>query len=97
MAEGFLSWDSIFTLAGATTIVYLWVMYTKTRVPLSTELYAWLVATLVLNAALWALGQWSIQAAVLAFLNALLVAAATGKMNDKAISEDAKKKESGAL
>lgn len=91
MGEGFLSWEAVFTLAGAASIVYLWVSYTKAKVPISTDLYAWLVAAVVLNAALWALGQWTVQAAVLAMFNALLVAAATGKMNDSAVREASKK------
>lgn len=95
------TWEAIATLTGAATLVYFIIAYTKGPVDklipnvmkvLGTDLYAvlWafivlLVATAVITGGL----TWS--SAALAFFNAFIVAAAAGKMNDKAVSENQKK------
>lgn len=85
------SWATISTLAGAAMITYLIVAYTKELRWVSrmrTDLYAVIVATIVLLCALGAQGQlfgWAPW--VLCFFNGFLVAAAAGKVNDKAITE----------
>lgn len=88
------SWQYIGTLAGAAMITYLIVAYTKRAVDawwppaLGTDLYAVLVAWLVLLAAMGAQGELSgLLSVVLCLFNGFLVAAAAGKLNDKAISE----------
>ena len=85
------SWQTIGTLAGAAMITYLIVAYTKSLRFLnniSTDLYAVVVGTLVLLAAMGAQGEltgWP--AYVLCLFNGFLVAAAAGKVNDKAVTE----------
>lgn len=96
MPEGLFDWQALGTLAGAAAITYLIVAYTKALVDrfwkVGTDLYAVLIAALVLVAASAATGQaltWA--TIVLAFLNGFLVAATAGKMSDKAILERDKK------
>lgn len=91
------TWEAIATLTGSATLVYFVVAYTKRPLDkllpklmgvIGTDLYAvlWsfiilLVATAVILGALtWA-------SVALAFFNAFIVAAAAGKMNDKAVND----------
>ncbi|HYE83251.1 MAG TPA: hypothetical protein VEG39_13940 [Clostridia bacterium] len=91
------TWEAIATLTGAATLVYFIVAYTKRPLDkllpklmgaIGTDLYAvfWafivlLVATTVITGGLtWA-------SVALALFNAFIVAAAAGKMNDKAVYE----------
>ncbi|RQD76071.1 MAG: hypothetical protein D5R97_04825 [Candidatus Syntrophonatronum acetioxidans] len=94
------NWESVGTLAGASSITYIFVAYTKRMVdtfwPKSwgTDLYAALVGFLILLAATYFMTDeitWS--SGFLAFLNGFLVAAASGKMSDKALREEEKRKE----
>ena len=101
--DNLFTWDVIGTLAGAAAVTYLIVAYTKRLVDtfwpkaLGTDMYAVLVGFLVLLAATAAQGQalaWP--AIVLALFNGFLVAAASGKMSDKAIFEKERQFETDA-
>lgn len=98
MQDSLFTWEALATLAGAAAAVFLIVSYTKRPADrfwpkfLGTDLYAVLVAALVLVLATVATatmaGRWpQWQEYLLACLNAFLVAAAAGKMHDKAIYE----------
>lgn len=87
-------WDTLGTLAGAAGLTYLIVGYTKRVVDriwpavLGTDLYAVLVGSAILLAATAAQGRpltWD--AVLLAVFNGFVVAAASGKMHDKAVQE----------
>ncbi len=73
-------------------MVYMIVAYTKALVPIKTDLYAVLVSIVVVLAAQLAVNadptDWRVY--FLAAANGFLVAATAGKMNDKAIDENAK-------
>lgn len=97
------TWDVVGTLAGAAAITYFIVAYTKRFVDafwpkeLGTDLFAVVVGFLVLLAATAAIGErltWA--SVVLALFNGFLVAAAAGKMNDKAVGEDERKYQTDA-
>jgi len=101
--DNLFTWDVLGTLAGAAALTYLIVAYTKRLVdkfwpePLGTDVYAVLIGFLVLLAATAARGQaltWA--AVVLALFNGFLVAAASGKMSDKAILEKERQFETDA-
>jgi len=101
--DNLFTWDVLGTLAGAAAVTYLIVAYTKRLVDsfwpkeLGTDLFAVIVGFLVLLAATAATGQridWA--AVVLALFNGFLVAAAAGKMNDKAVGEDERKYQTDA-
>ncbi len=103
MPDVLFSWDVLGTLAGAAAVTYLIVAYTKRLVDtvwprlLGTDLYAVLVGFLVLLAATAAQGAelgWS--SILLALFNGFLVAAASGKMSDKAVLERDRKHETDA-
>jgi hypothetical protein len=103
MPDTLFSWDALNTLAGAAAVTFLIVAYTKRLVDsfwpkvLGTDIFAVLVGFLVLLAATAATGQeltWS--SVVLALLNGFLVAAASGKMADKAVVESSKSKTAAA-
>lgn len=104
MPETLFTWETLGTLAGAATVTYLIVAYTKRIMDrlrvitfLGTDLYAVIVGFLVLLAVTAATGQaltWS--AIVLALFNGFLVAAASGKMSDKAVLERDRKFETDA-
>ncbi|HWR60008.1 MAG TPA: hypothetical protein VN580_00265 [Clostridia bacterium] len=91
------TWEAIATLTGSATLVYFIVAYTKRPMDkllpklmkvLGTDLYAVFWAFIVLMIATTViLGGLSWASAALAFFNAFIVAAAAGKMNDKAVSE----------
>lgn len=90
--DNLFTWETLATLAGASGVTYLVVAYTKKIVDqvkvfkfIGTDLYAVIIGFLVLLGATAANGaplNWS--NVVLAFLNGFLVAATSGKMNDKA-------------
>lgn len=97
--DNLFTWDVLGTLAGAAALTYLIVAYTKRLIDtfwpqvLGTDIYAVLVGFIVLLAATAAQGQsltWS--AVLLALFNGFLVAAASGKMSDKAIVENERQK-----
>lgn len=89
--DNLFTWEVISTLAGASAITYLIVSYTKRTIDifwpkwLGTDLYAVLISFLILLAASgFANPPLTLSGVVLALFNAFLVAAASGKMNDKA-------------
>jgi hypothetical protein len=97
------TWEALGTLAGAAAVTFLIVAYTKRAVDtfwpkaLGTDLYAVLIGFFVLVAATAALGRplnWA--SIVLALFNGFLIAATSGKMNDKAILERDRKFETDA-
>ena len=101
--DNLFTWDVLGTLAGAAAITYLIVAYTKRLIDkfwpdaLGTDIYATIIGFLVLLAATAANGQditWS--AVMLALFNGFLVAAASGKMSDKAILEKERQFETDA-
>lgn len=98
MMNELFTWDALTTLAGAAALTFLIVAYTRRLVDLvwpdrvGTDLYAVLIASIILvlatAARTAAQGRWlTWQEAVLALFNGFLVAAAAGKINDKAIWE----------
>lgn len=98
MQDSLFTWASLATLAGAAAACYLIVAYTKRWSDswwprrLGTDMYAVVVAAIILTLATLALatmaGRWPTwQEILLAVLNGFLVAAAAGKMSDKAIHE----------
>ncbi len=89
--DNLFTWEALTTLAGAAAVTYLIVAYTKRVVDLfwpkalGTDIYAVLVGFLVLLAAFTATGQRvTFHSVLLSFINGFIVAAASGKMNDKA-------------
>ena len=95
------TWEGIATLTGAATLVYFIIAYTKRPLDklipkvmevLGTDLYAVLWAFIVLLIATAVIVKNLTWAAVaLAFFNSFVVAAAAGKMNDKAVEEKQRK------
>lgn len=92
--DNLFTWEVIGTLAGASAIAYLVVSYTKRAIDtfwpkwLGTDIYAVLVSFLILLAASgFTNPPLTLSGSVLALFNAFLVAAAAGKMNDKAKEE----------
>ena len=88
LPDALFTWEALGTLAGASLLTFLVVQYTKALldrvVHVPTDLYAVVIAALVLIAATAALGQrltWA--AIVLAIVNGFLVAAAAGQMANK--------------
>jgi len=99
MPESLFTWEAIATLAGAAFLTFLIVAYTKNPIDrywpkiLGTDLYAVLVGFVILSLAALATGQpvtWAMF--VLALFNGFLVAATAGKVNDKVLTEEKKKK-----
>ncbi|MGE5484697.1 MAG: hypothetical protein ACM3X4_06750 [Ignavibacteriales bacterium] len=96
MGDTMFSPDTLATLGGASFLTYLVVAYTKTYVQrllkLTTDVYAVLVGFVVVLLAQFALGanpaDWVTY--FLSAANGFLVAAAAGKMNDKAVDEHEK-------
>lgn len=96
MPDALFSWEMLGTLAGAAAVTYLIVAYTKNFIsrlfPLGTDLYAVVIGFVVLLCASLATGQpCSWQLIMLCLFNGFLVAATAGKMNDKALDEEARK------
>jgi xanthine/uracil permease len=95
--DNLYTWATLGTLAGAASLTYLIVAYTKRLVDtfwpkaLGTDLYAVLVGFVVLFCVAAVTGPLSWATVVLALFNGFLVAAAAGKMSDKAVSEAARK------
>lgn len=92
MDSQLFTWEALSAMGGASLLTFFIVQYTKTLVDrfakwFPTDIYAVLVAFIVLVAAQLAVGanglDWRIYG--LAFANAFLVAAAAGQMNNKAI------------
>jgi hypothetical protein len=100
--DNLFTWETLGTLAGAAALTYLVVAYTKRLVDqfwpdfLGTDIYAVIIGFLVLLASTAAQGYdltWA--SIILALFNGFLVAAASGKMSDKAILEKQRKEEAG--
>ena len=92
MPDSLFTFEALASLGGAALLCYLVVAYTKAIVDriwrgLPTDLYAVLVAFVILVAAALATGSnpldWRIY--VLALFNAFLVAVTAGKINDTAL------------
>ncbi len=102
MADSLLSWSTLITLSGAAMITFLIVLYTDKLVDSwwkwGTDLYAAAWAFIILVIANIATGgdckDWRLYC--LAFFNSFLVAASAGKLRDKSIAEDEKKKQRNA-
>ncbi|OUM85678.1 MAG: hypothetical protein BAA01_09425 [Bacillus thermozeamaize] len=87
------TWEALATMGGASLLTYFVVQYTKSLIDrfaagwLPTDLYAVIVASIILVTAQLALGanpaDWRVY--VLAGANGFLVAAAAGQMQRKAI------------
>lgn len=100
-----LTWDTLATLAGASGIVLLIVGYTKRFADnwtwvkkIGTDMYAVIISCIVIYSASIATNfpnTWTmfISQLGLCMFNAFVVAAAAGKMNDKAISTQKKEGE----
>ncbi len=92
------TWEAIATLTGAATLVYFIIAYTKRPIDkllprlmeiIGTDLYAVFWAFIVLLVATAVItGELTWASAALAFFNSFIVAAAAGKMNDKAVTEN---------
>jgi len=92
------TWEALATMGGASLLTYFVVQYTKTLVDrfaskwLPTDLYAVIVASLILLTAQLALDadptDWRVY--VLSVANGFLVAAAAGQMQRKAIDPPGK-------
>lgn len=89
--DALFTWQTLATLAGAASMTYIIVAYTKGTLDklfhMSTDLYAALIAALILFGANAALGTpitW--QMILLSLFNGFIVAMAAGKMNDKAVT-----------
>lgn len=92
------TWEALATMGGASMLTFFIVQYTKSLVDnvakwLPTDLYAVLVAFIILLLASFALGQspadWRIYG--LSFANAFLVAATAGQMQHKVINPPGQK------
>jgi len=86
--EVLFTWEALGTLTGAALLTFLVVQYTKSLLDrvahIPTDLYAVVIAALILIAATAALGQpltWA--AIVLAVANGFLVAATAGQLANK--------------
>jgi divalent metal cation (Fe/Co/Zn/Cd) transporter len=100
MQEGQLfTWEALATMGGASLLTFFVVQYTKGLIDriadrwLPTDLYAVIVAALVLLTAQLAIGanptDWRVY--VLAVANGFLVAAAAGQMQRKAVEPPGQK------
>lgn len=93
MADRLFTVETLATLGGASFLTYLVVAYTKTYVEkmlgLTTDVYSVIVGFVVVLLAQFAMGASPLNWVVyfLSVANGFLVAAAAGKMNDKAIDE----------
>ncbi len=93
MADRLFTVDTLATLGGASFLTYLVVAYTKAYIQkatgLTTDIYSVIVGFLVVILAQFAMGASPLNWVVyfLSTANGFLVAAAAGKMNDKAIAE----------
>ncbi|NPV69290.1 MAG: hypothetical protein HPY55_01435 [Firmicutes bacterium] len=102
MADKLFTVETLATLGGASFLTYLVVAYTKTLVQkalgITTDIYSVIVGFIVVLLAQFAMGaspfNWIVY--FLSVANGFLVAAAAGKMNDKAITEYEKRFETDA-
>lgn len=94
------TWEALSAMGGASLVTFFIVQYTKTLVDsvfpkLATDLYAVIVAFMVLVSAQLAMGangaDWRVYC--LSMFNAFLVAAAAGQMQNKALRPPGKKVE----
>jgi hypothetical protein len=93
------TWEALSAMGGASLLTYFVVQYTKSLIDrfaakwLPTDLYAVIVASLILLTAQLALGadpaNWRVY--VLAVANGFLVAAAAGQMQRKAVEPPGQK------
>lgn len=94
MPENLFSWEALVTLSGASMLTFLITLYTRRVVEgwwkWGTDFYAVLWGFIILTIANLAMGvdpaNWRLY--VMAFFNSFLIAAAAGKLNDKAITEN---------
>jgi phosphatidylserine synthase len=92
MQDTLFTWDALLTMGGASLLTFFVVQYTKVLVDrwfkgMPTDIYAVLIAWIVLTLAQLAVGaSWSDwRLYMLALANAFLVAAAAGQMQNKAL------------
>lgn len=97
MNEQLFSWEALSAMGGASLLTFFIVQYTKGVIDrfakwLPTDLYAVLVAFLILTMAQLALGadetDWRIYG--LTFANSFLIAAAAGQIQNKSVSPPGK-------
>ncbi len=100
MQDTLFTWQTLVTLSGAAMLTFLITLYT-TRVvdkwwKWGTDLYAVLWGFIILSVSGIATGgnPLSWQLYVLAFFNAFLIAAAAGKLRDKSITEQERRRQS---
>lgn len=93
MQEQLFSWEALSAMGGASLLTFLVVQYTKVLVDryaswLPTDLYAVLVAFIILTISGLALAQGSVdwRMYILALANSFLVAAAAGQLHDKVLN-----------
>jgi hypothetical protein len=92
MGSDLFTWSALATMGGASLLTFFIVLYTKGIVDkflkVSTDLYAVLVAFIILSLAQIANGgnglDWKLYG--LSFANAFLIAAAAGQMHNKTVS-----------
>lgn len=99
MENQLFTWEALSAMGGASLLTYFIVQYTKSIVDriasrwLPTDLYAVIVASLILLTAQLALGadpaDWRVY--LLAMANGFLVAAAAGQMQRKAVEPPGQK------
>jgi len=97
------TWEALATMGGASLLTYFVVQYTKGLIDrlasgwLPTDLYAVIVASIILVTAQLAIGanpaDWRVY--LLAVANGFLVAAAAGQMQRKAVEPPGQKKGDG--
>lgn len=98
MTDNLFTWQALVTLSGAAMLVFLITLYTARVVDKwwkwGTDLYATLWGFIILSLATIATGgnplNWRLY--VLSFFNAFLIAAAAGKLRDKSITEQERRK-----
>jgi hypothetical protein len=92
MDGSLFTWGSLAAMGGASLLTFLIVMYTKSVADkiftMPTDLYAVIVAFLILSAAQIAVGgsflDWKLYG--LSFANAFLIAATAGQMHNKSVN-----------
>ena len=98
MQDTLFTWQGLVTIGGASMLTFLIVLYTGRLIDnwwkAGTDLYALIWAFIILSVANIATGgnplNWQLYA--LAFCNSFLVAAASGKLRDKSVTELERKK-----
>ena len=93
MEQELLSWNVLYTLGGASLVVFYIVQHTKHIIDMfapkwfTTKIYAVLIAFLVLFSAFSVLNGFSASGTLLCFFNAFLVAYVSGKQFDDVKTE----------